>query len=129
MGKQITFINARVIDPKAEIETSGAFTVNDGLIEKRDGGIEGKVIDCKGMCLAPGIVDIGVKICEPGEKHKESFRSASNAAAAGGVTSLVTRPDTKPSIDTPELLEFFKNRGKEVSEVRIFPTASLTKKK
>jgi len=128
MGKQITFINARVIDPKAEIETSGAFTVNDGLIEKRDGGIEGKVIDCKGMCLAPGIVDIGVKICEPGEKHKESFRSASNAAAAGGVTSLVTRPDTKPSIDTPELLEFFKNRAKEVSEVRIFPTASLTKK-
>ena len=101
MGKQITFINARVIDPKAKIETSGAFTVNDGLIEKRDGGIEGKVIDCEGMCLAPGIVDIGVKICEPGEKHKESFRSASNAAAAGGVTSLVTRPDTKPSIDTP----------------------------
>ena len=128
MGKQITFINARVIDPKAEIETSGAFTVNDGLIEKRDGGIEGKVIDCKGMCLAPGIVDLGVKICEPGEKHKESFRSASNAAAAGGVTSLVTRPDTKPSIDTPELLEFFKNRGKAVSAVRIFPTASLTKK-
>ena len=128
MGKQITFINARVIDPKAEIETSGAFTINDGLIEKRDGGIEGSVIDCKGMCLAPGIIDIGVKICEPGEKHKESFRSASNAAAAGGVTSLVTRPDTKPSIDTPELLEFFKNRAKEVSEVRIFPTASLTKK-
>ena len=128
MGKQITFINARVIDPKAEIETSGAFTVNDGLIEKRDGGIEGAIIDCKGMCLAPGIVDIGVKICEPGEKHKESFRSASNAAAAGGVTSLVTRPDTTPSIDTPELLEFFKNRGKEASKVRIFPTASLTKK-
>ena len=88
MGKQITFINARVIDPKAEIETSGAFTINDGLIEKRDGGIEGSVIDCKGMCLAPGIIDIGVKICEPGEKHKESFRSASNSAAAGGVTSI-----------------------------------------
>ena len=80
------------------------------------------------MCLAPGIVDIGVKVCEPGEKHKESFRSASSAAAAGGVTSLVTRPDTKPSIDNPELLEFFKNRGKEASKVRIFPTASLTKR-
>ena len=128
MGKQITFINARVIDPKAEIETSGTLTINGGLIEKRDGGIEGKVIDCKGMCLAPGIIDIGVKICEPGEKHKESFRSASNAAATGGVTSLVTRPDTRPSIDNPELLEFFKNRGKEVSKVRIFPSASLTKK-
>ena len=90
--------------------------------------LKGKVIDCKGMCLAPGIVDIGVKVCEPGEKHKESFRSASSAAAAGGVTSLVTRPDTKPSIDNPELLEFFKNRGKEASKVRIFPTASLTKR-
>ena len=128
MGKQFTFINARVIDPKVGSETSGTLTINDGLIEKRDGGIKGKVIDCNGMCLAPGIIDIGVKVCEPGEKHKESFRSASNAAAIGGVTSLVTRPDTKPSIDNPELLEFFKNRGKEFSKVRIFPTASLTKK-
>ena len=131
MGKQITFINARVIDPKAEIETSGAFTINDGLIEKRDGGIEGKVIDCKGMCLAPGIIDIGVKICEPGEKHKESFRSASNAAAAGGVTSLVTRPDTKPSIDTPELLEFFKNiwmeRSDQYSQIRFSSKRDLPK--
>ena len=128
MGKQVTFINARIIDPNAESETLGTLTTNDGLIEKRDGGIKGKVIDCRGMCLAPGIIDIGVKVCEPGEKHKESFRSASNAAATGGVTSLVTRPDTKPSIDNPELLQFFKNRGKEVSKVRIFPTASLTKK-
>ncbi len=128
MGKQVTFINARIIDPNAESETLGTLTTNDGLIEKRDGGIKGKVIDCGGMCLAPGIIDIGVKVCELGEKHKESFRSASNAAATGGVTSLVTRPDTKPSIDNPELLQFFKNRGKEVSKVRIFPTASLTKK-
>ena len=128
MEKQITFINARLIDPKVEIETAGTLTINGGLIDKKNGGIKGKVIDCKGMCLAPGIVDIGVKVCEPGEKHKESFRSASSAAAAGGVTSLVTRPDTKPSIDNPELLEFFKNRGKEASKVRIFPTASLTKR-
>ena len=110
MEKQITFINARLIDPKVEIETAGTLTINGGLIDKKNDGIKGKVIDCKGMCLAPGIVDIGVKVCEPGEKHKESFRSASSAAAAGGVTSLVTRPDTKPSIDNPELLEFFKNR-------------------
>ena len=55
MGKQFTFINARVIDPKVESETSLTLTINDGLIEKRDGGIKGKVIDCGGMCLAPGI--------------------------------------------------------------------------
>ena len=127
MKKQITFINARLIDPKVEMESIGTLTINSGLIEKKDDGIKGNVVDCKGMCLAPGIVDIGVKVCEPGEKHKESFRSASYAAAAGGVTSLVSRPDTKPSIDNPELLEFFKNKGKEASKVRIFPTASLTK--
>ena len=102
MGKQITFINARVIDPKAEIETSGAFTVNDGLIEKRDGGIEGKVIDCEGMCLAPGIVDIGVKICEPGEKHKEVSDLLATRQQLG-CHKFSHSPDTKPSIDTPEL--------------------------
>ena len=85
MGKQFTFINARVIDPRVDSESSETLTINDGLIEKRDGAIKGKVIDCAGMCLAPGIVDIGVKVCEPGERHKESFRSASNAAATGGL--------------------------------------------
>ena len=58
MGKQITFINARLIDPRVEMEKSGTLTINNGLIEKKDEGIKGKVIDCKGMCLAPGIVDI-----------------------------------------------------------------------
>ena len=69
------------------------------------------VIDCGGMCLAPGIVDIGVKIGEPGERHKESFRSAGLAAAAGGVTTMVARPDTTPAIDTPETLEFVTRRA------------------
>lgn len=64
-----------------------------------------KVVDCKGKCLAPGIIDIGVKIGEPGERHKESFRTAGLAAAAGGVTTMVTRPDTTPAIDTPEILD------------------------
>ena len=61
MGKQITFINARLIDPRVEMEKSGTLTINNGLIEKKDEGIKGKVIDCKGMCLAPGIVDIGLR--------------------------------------------------------------------
>ena len=58
MGNQFTFINARVIDPRVEIESSDTLTINDGLIEKRDGGIKGKVIDCGGMCLAPGIIAV-----------------------------------------------------------------------
>ena len=84
-------------------------------------------LDCGGRCLAPGIIDIGVKVGEPGERHKESFRTAGAAAAAGGVTTIVTRPDTLPSIDTPEQLEFLQRRAVEASPVNVLPMAALTK--
>ena len=85
------------------------------------------VIDCNGKHLAPGIVDIGVKVCEPGERHKESFGSAGLAAAAGGVTTMVTRPDTDPVIDNPETREFVIRRAREAAPVNVLPMAALTK--
>jgi dihydroorotase len=84
-------------------------------------------MDCSGHILAPGIVDIGVKVCEPGERHKESYRSAGLAAAAGGVTTMVTRPDTDPAIDSPETLEFVTRRANEAAPVNVVPMAALTK--
>ncbi|MGR3617575.1 MAG: dihydroorotase [Paracoccaceae bacterium] len=86
-----------------------------------------EVIDCNGKCLAPGIVDIGVKICEPGERHKESYRTAGAAAAAGGVTTIITRPDTTPAIDTPETLEFVTRRAQADAPVNVLAMAALTK--
>jgi dihydroorotase len=86
-----------------------------------------EIVDCDGKCLAPGIVDIGVKVSEPGERHKESFGSAGQAAAAGGVTTMVTRPDTTPAIDNPETLEFVRRRANEASSVRVLPMAALTR--
>jgi dihydroorotase len=86
-----------------------------------------ETIDCNGLCLAPGIVDIGVKVGEPGERHKESYASAARAAAAGGVTTMAIRPDTSPAIDTPEALEFVKRRANEDSAVNVLPLAALTK--
>ena len=125
----ILFKNARLIDPEARTETTGDLFVQDGVIaavgDTHD--TADQVVDCRGKHLAPGIVDIGVKICEPGERHKESFRTAGLAAAAGGVTTIVTRPDTLPSIDTPETLEFVTRRGREASPVNIRPMATLTK--
>ena len=85
------------------------------------------MIDGAGACLAPGIVDIGVKVCEPGERHKESYKSAGQAAAAGGVTTIVTRPDTSPAIDTPEALEFVNRRAQADAPVNVLPMAALTK--
>ncbi len=119
--------NARLIDPEAGTDSLGSLTVKDGVIVGRGAAPKGaEAIDCGGMCLAPGIVDWGVKIGEPGERHRESFRSAGLAAAAGGVTTIVARPDTSPSIDTPETLEFVTRRAAE-SVVRIRHMAALTK--
>ena len=124
----LQFENARLIDPEAGTDTIGSLSVEGGEIVARDAAAPkgAKLIDCGGQCLAPGMVDWGVKIGEPGERHKESFRSAGLAAAAGGVTTIVARPDTTPAIDMPETLEFVTRRAGE-APVRIRHMAALTK--
>lgn len=122
------FENARLIDPESGTDSLGSLTVDQGVIvalgaEAPKGAT---VVDCGGQCLAPGMVDWGVKIGEPGERHRESFRSAGLAAAAGGVTTIIARPDTTPAIDTPEVLEFVTRRAGE-APVRIRHMAALTK--
>jgi dihydroorotase len=120
--------NARLIDPEAGTDTLGSLTLHNGLIAAMNAPAPkgAETLDAGGKCLAPGIVDWGVKIGEPGERHKESFRSAGLAAAAGGVTTIIARPDTNPAIDTPEVLEFVTRRAAE-SVVRIRHMAALTK--
>jgi dihydroorotase len=121
--------HAQIIDPEAGTVSPGSITLANGVIAAINGPKPkgAKEIDCGGHYLAPGIVDIGVKIGEPGERHKESFRSAGLAAAAGGVTTIIARPDTLPAIDTPETLEFVTRRAAEASLVRIRHMAALTK--
>ncbi|MFD3189847.1 dihydroorotase [Sedimentitalea sp. HM32M-2] len=127
----LLFSNARLIDPAARTDAPGSLLVRDGSILAAGANVaapEGaEIIDCGGKCLAPGIVDIGVKVCEPGERHKESYRSAGLAAAAGGVTTMVTRPDTTPAIDSPETLEFVTRRANAAAPVNVLPMAALTK--
>jgi dihydroorotase len=123
--------NVHMIDPQASAIEHGSILLQDGKIAAHGAEIavpEGAtVIDGRGKHLAPGIVDIGVKVCEPGERHKESFKSAGQAAAAGGVTTIVTRPDTLPAIDSPETLEFVTRRAQEAAPVHVVPIAALTK--
>lgn len=127
----LLFTNARLIDPENQTETLGSLLVEDGVIvevgDKVDAPARAQVIDCGGKCLAPGIVDIGVKVCEPGERHKESYKTAGLAAAAGGITTMVTRPDTTPTIHNPETLEFVTRRANEAAPVNVVPMAALTK--
>lgn len=120
--------NARLIDPEAGSDSIGSLVIDNGRIMARDAAPrDAEIIECGGLCLAPGIVDIGVKVCEPGERHKESFGSAGLAARRGGVTTIVTRPDTDPTIDTPEMLEFQKRRAEKAEPVKVLPMAALTR--
>ena len=124
--------NARLIDPETGTETDGSLLIENGVIRAVGSAVDTpakdiKSIDCNGKVLAPGIIDIGVKVCEPGERHKESFKTAGQAAAAGGVTTIVTRPDTLPAIDTPETLEFTRRRANEAAPVNVLTMAALTK--
>ncbi|UWQ33558.1 dihydroorotase [Leisingera sp. M527] len=136
------FTNARLIDPEAGTDAPGAVLVQNGRIAaiEKNAADPDRLLrahnirpedavrqDCGGKCLAPGIVDIGVKVCEPGERHKESYKSAGLAAAAGGVTTIVTRPDTTPAIDSPETLEFVTRRAQADTPVNVLPMAALTK--
>lgn len=123
--------NANVIDPVSLRSFKGGLLVENGVIldmfEGRapEGDFEAR--DANGLCLAPGIVDIGVKVGEPGERHKESFKTASLAALAGGVTCFAFRPDTTPAIDSPETLSFAEKRAKDVGLCKIHPISALTK--
>lgn len=136
------FTNARLIDPEGGSDTPGMVLVLNGRIAAVEKNVtdpdqllraqnirpeDVTLVDCGGKCLAPGIVDIGVKVCEPGERHKESYKTAGLAAAAGGVTTIVTRPDTTPAIDSPETLEFVTRRAQADTPVNVLPMAALTK--
>ncbi len=124
-------VNARLIDPEG-YDGPGALRVVDGVIDDVVRGTspdtgDNPVIDCGGLPLAPGIVDMRVFVGEPGARHRESFRSAGAAAAAGGVTTIVAQPDTGPPLDDPALVQFVLARAREVSPVRVHVMAALTR--
>ena len=134
MKKQY-FLNANIIDPKNSIEEIGGLIINEeGKIEaigkkvnKNNIPSREKYIDLNGKYIIPGLVDMRVFVGEPGYEYKENFRTLSNAALAGGVTSVVTMPNTSPVIDNVSIVDFLKRRGRDKSKINIFPSASLTK--
>ena len=133
--KEKIFINARIIDPSQDIDEMGGLIVdNNGKIKAlgksvKKENIPTKIekIDLKGKILIPGIVDMKVFIGEPGFEYKENFRSLSNAALSGGVTSVVSMPNTSPVIDNVSMVDFILRRGRDKSGINIFPSATLTR--
>ena len=133
--KKKYFINANIIDPFNSLNEIGGLIIgDDGLIEaigkkvnKNNIPSREKIINLNGKHIFPGLVDMRVFAGEPGYEYKENFRTLSNAALAGGVTSVVTMPNTDPIIDNVSIVDFLKRRGRDKSKINIFPTASLTK--
>ncbi|HEX4111076.1 MAG TPA: dihydroorotase [Stellaceae bacterium] len=122
---------ARILDPERKLDTHGDILIEDGRIaalgpDLASGpGIE--QIDCRGACVAPGIIDMRVQLRDPGAVHQESMESAGLAAAAGGVTTMVALPNTEPPIDDVALVEFVARRSRDIRLVNIRTYAAATK--
>ena len=133
--KEKYLINARIVDPKNQMDEIGGLIIDSkGLIKAigkkvTNGNLPSSAykIDLKKQMVIPGIVDMRVFIGEPGYEYKENFRTLSNAALAGGVTSVVSMPNTSPVIDNVSMVDFLKRRGRDKSKINIFPAATLTK--
>tara|TARA_B100000579_G_scaffold192268_1_gene157166 strand:+ start:15 stop:1304 length:1290 start_codon:yes stop_codon:yes gene_type:complete len=133
--KEKIFINARIVDPSQKMDEKGSLILDKNgkvkaigkNVKKTDAVSSAEIFDIKGNVLIPGIVDMKAFVGEPGYEYKENFRTLSQAALAGGVTSIVTMPNTKPIIDNVSMVDFIIRRGRDKASVNLFPCASITK--
>ena len=133
--KEQYIINANIIDPRNNLQDIGGIIISDKGEVKAIGKKVTKlnipknveVYDAKKNYIFPGLIDMRVFVGEPGFEYKENFNTLSNAALAGGVTSVVSMPNTSPVIDNVSMVDFIKRRGRDKSKINIFPCASLTK--
>ena len=132
--RPILLANARIVDPSRDLDIDGDLLIADGVIREAKRGIgaagvpEGtEVIDCKGKLVAPGLIDMRAFVGEPGAEYRETIASASQAAAAGGGTTIICQPGTNPAIDEPPVVDFVLRRARDTSIVHVQPMAALTK--
>ena len=117
----------RVIDPASGRDAVGDVYIADGKISEAFSKAD-KTIDAKGLVVAPGFIDLAVRLREPGHEYKATLESEMEAAAAGGVTSLACQPDTDPPLDEPGLVDMLRRRAKALSRARVYPIGALTVK-
>ena len=133
--KEKILINGRIIDPSQKMDEKGSIIIDDKgkikmigkNVKKSDTTSSAEVVDLKNHIVIPGIVDMKAFVGEPGYEYKENFRTLSQAALAGGVTSVVTMPNTKPIIDNVSMVDFIIRRGRDKASINLYPCASLTR--
>lgn len=133
-SRPLLLTNARLIDPSRDLDTRGDLLISGGVIRDAKQGIAAsgapdgaEIVDCAGCIVAPGLVDMRAFVGEPGASYRETFASASEAAAAGGITTIICQPDTSPVIDNSATVDFVLRRARDTAIVNIHPMAALTK--
>jgi dihydroorotase len=128
------FVNAHVLSPREGLNGPGGILIEDGWILAVGNGVtrdqvgsNTDIVDCKGKHIIPGLVDMRVSTGEPGAEYRESLASASEAAAAGGVTTMIVMPNTHPVIDDAAIVDYVLRRARDTALVRVAPMAALTK--
>lgn len=132
--RPLLLANARVVDPSRGSDFHGDVYLADGVIKDAGFGIAAagvpdgaEVVNCAGAVVAPGLVDMRAFVGEPGAEHRETLASASHAAAAGGVTTIICQPTTDPAVDDPAIVDFILRRARDTAVVRVAPMAAITK--
>lgn len=131
---RVAYVNARLLDPASGLDAQGG-VLTEGEVIKDVGAtvtdalaIDGvTVIDCTGLCLCPGLIDMRVHLGEPGEDHKETLATAGRAATKGGVTSMVCLPNTDPVIDDMSVVEYVARRARLQGLSKVYPYGAITK--
>ena len=121
--------NARVIDPSQGLDKVMDLLLEDGKIAQLGSNLSApnaQVVDGTGLVAAPGLVDMHVHLRDPGLTHKEDVYSGCRAAAAGGVTSLLAMPNTKPAMDSPETVRALLERA-QTADAAVYTAACVTK--
>ena len=128
------YVNARLLDPASGLDAAGGLLTEGEAIAALGPDVvpaalsaDARVIDCKGLCLAPGLVDMRVQLCEPGAEHRETIASGARAAAAGGVTAMVCLPNTDPVIDNDAVVEFIARRARLAGLSKVYAYGAATK--
>jgi dihydroorotase len=131
--RSLALLGARLLDPASGRDEKGGLLVIDGRIAEVGPTVRGnslpdgcEVIRCEGHCLAPGLVDMRVQLREPGEEHMETIASGAEAAAAGGVTSMVCLPNTDPIVDDVAAVEFIARRARETRRAKVYCYGAVT---
>lgn len=132
LAPPVLLTRARLIDPAAERQEQGGVLIENGVIRDFGPGVtsapEGaRIVDCGGDVVAPGLVDMRAFVGEPGFEYRETIKTATRAAAAGGVTTLVASSATQPAVDDPSVVDFLLRRARDRGLVRVAPMAALTK--